>query len=89
MRKVSAHVKVSWKVYGVLDTAENRICLPSALAIGHTLQRLSAHCTRPESSLGMGMGILDLLGDVELLEVLLSPRNLQWLGSSGNRAGVG
>ena len=54
MREVSAHVKVSWKVYGVLDTAENRIRLPSAL--GHTLQRLSAHRTMRESSLGMGMG---------------------------------
>ena len=54
MREVSAHVKVSWKVYGVLDTAENRIRLPSAL--GHTLQRLSVHRTMRESSLGMGMG---------------------------------
>ena len=89
MREVSAHVKVSWKVYGVLDTAENRIRLPSAL--WHTLQRLSAHRTMRQSSLGMGMGgyIPDLLGDVELLEVLLSPRSLQWLGSSGNRAGAG
>ena len=40
------------KVYGVLDTAENRICLPSAL--GHTLQHLPAHCTTRKSSLGMG-----------------------------------
>ena len=54
MREVSAHVKVSWKVYGVLDTAENSIRLPSAL--GHTFQRLSAHRTMRESSLGMGMG---------------------------------
>ena len=87
MREVSAHVKVSWKVYGVLDTAENRIRLPSAL--GHTLQRLSVHRTMRESSLGMVWGVPDLLGDVELLEVLLSPRSLQWLGSSGNRAGAG
>ena len=54
MREVSAHVKVSWKVYGVLDTAENTIRLPSAL--GHTLPHLSAHRTMRESSLGMGMG---------------------------------
>ena len=47
-------MKVSWKVYGVLDTAENRIRLLSALA--HTLQRLLAHRTMRESSLGMGMG---------------------------------
>ena len=34
-------------------------------------------------------GVPDRLGDVELLKVLLSPRNLQWLGSSRNRAGAG
>ena len=68
MRELSAHVKVSGKVYGVLDTAENRIRLPSAL--GHTLQRLSAHRTMRESSLSGGREggeVPDLLGDVELL----------------------
>ena len=64
MREVSAYVKVSWKVYGVLDTTENRIRLSSAL--GHTLQRLSAHCAMRESSLGMGMGVPDLLGDMDV-----------------------
>ena len=48
------HAKAHPKAVGVLDTAENRIRLPSAL--GHTLQRLSAHRTMRESSLGMGMG---------------------------------
>ena len=54
MRDVSVHVKVSWKVYGVFDTVENRTRLPSAL--GQILQRLSAHRTMRESSLGIGMG---------------------------------
>ena len=54
MRGVSAHVKFSWKVCGVLDTAEYRIRLHSVL--GHTLQCLSAHRTMRESSLGMGVG---------------------------------
>ena len=54
MREVSEHVKFSWKVYGALDTVENRTRLPSAL--GHTLQRASAHRTMREFSLGMGMG---------------------------------
>ena len=36
--------------------------LPSAL--GHTLQRLSAHRTMHESSLGMGIGVPDLVGGV-------------------------
>ena len=54
MRDVSVHVKVSWKVYGVLDTVENRTCLPSVL--GQTLQRLSAHHTMREPSLVIGMG---------------------------------
>ena len=49
MRDVSVHVKVSWTVYGVFDTVENRTHLPSA-------QRLSAHRTMRESSLGIGMG---------------------------------
>ena len=34
---VSAHVKVTWKVYSVLDTVENGTRLPSAF--GHTLKR--------------------------------------------------
>ena len=54
MRDVSAHVKVSWKVYGVLDTVENRTRLPSAL--GQILQHLSAQRTMRESSLVMGIG---------------------------------
>ena len=54
MRDVSEHVKVSWKVYGVLDTVENRTRLPSAL--GQTLQRLSAQRIMRESSLVMGIG---------------------------------
>ena len=55
MRYVSVHVKVSWKVYGVFDTVENRTRLPSAL--GQILQRLSAHRTMRESSFGIGMGV--------------------------------
>ena len=30
MREVSAHVKVSWKVYGVLDTVETYVCVYSS-----------------------------------------------------------
>ena len=70
----------------MLDTTENRTRLPSALR--HTLQYLSAHCTMCESSLDISIEVPDLLGDVNLLEVLLSPCNLQGFGSSGNRAGV-
>ena len=70
----------------MLDTTENRTHLPSALR--HTLQCLSAHCTMCESSLDMSIEVPDLLGDVNLLEVLHSPWNLQGFGSSGNRAGV-
>ena len=70
----------------MLDTTEHRTRLPSALR--HTLQCLSAHCTMCESGLDMSIEVPDLLGDVNLLEVLLSPWNLQGFGSSGNRAGV-
>ena len=38
----------------MFDTIEKRTRLPSVL--GHTLQRLSAHHTMRESSLGMGIG---------------------------------
>ena len=38
----------------MFDTIEKRTRLPSVL--GHTLQRLSAHRTMRESSLGMGIG---------------------------------
>ena len=44
----------------MLDTIEKRTRLSSAL--GHTLQRLSAHRTMRESSLGMGIGVPDLVG---------------------------
>ena len=37
-----------------------RTCLPCAL--GHILQHLSAHRTMHESSLGMGIGVTDLVG---------------------------
>ena len=54
MRDVSVQVKVSWKAYGVFDTVENRMHLPSAF--GHTLQRPSAHLIMRGSSLFMGIG---------------------------------
>ena len=54
MTDVSAHEKFSWKVYGVLDTVENRTRLPSNL--GHTLQHLSPHRTMRELSLFIGIG---------------------------------
>ena len=60
MKHVYVHVKVSWKVSGVFDTIEKRTSLPSAL--GHTLQCLLAHRTMHESSLGMGIGLPDLVG---------------------------
>ena len=68
MRDVSAHVKVSWKVYGVLDTVENRTRLPSAL--GQTLQRLSAQRTMRESSLVMEIGGCFLLGAAKKYSVV-------------------
>ena len=86
MRDVSVHVKVSWKVYGVFDTVENRTRLPSAL--GQILQRLSAHRTMRESSLGIGMGVPDLSGDGGIQRQMLSPGSLQVWGSSGKRAGA-
>ena len=52
----------------MLDTTENRTRLPSTLR--HTLQCLSAHCTMCESSLDMSIEVPDLLGDMNLLEVL-------------------
>ena len=55
MRDVSAHEKLSWKVYGVLDTVEN-----STSYLGHTLQRLSPHRTMWELSL-LVLEVLDLV----------------------------
>ena len=46
----------------MFDTMEKRTHLP--LALGYTLQRLSAHCTMRESSLGMGIGVPNLVGAV-------------------------
>ena len=44
----------------MFDTIEERTFLPSAL--GHILQRLSAHHTMRECSLGKGIGVPNLVG---------------------------
>ena len=84
MRYVSVHVKVSWKVYGVFDTVENRTRLPSAL--GQILQRLSAHRTMRESSFGIGMGVT---GGRRNPETDALTRESARVGFLGKRAGAG
>ena len=62
----------------MFDTIEKRTRLPSVL--GHTLQRLSANRTMRESSLGMGIGVPDLVGGGVIQGGMPSPVSLQGWG---------
>ena len=68
----------------MLDTVENRTCLPSAL--GQTFQCLSVHRTMRES---WGWGVPDLLGGGGIQGGMPSPGSLPVWGSFGSKSGEG